>query len=483
MDNKTIDLEELRARSIQYATKVYLDDQKQHSKPLISIPKQDEKVQACLRLLNQPAIIYGEQPISRHERLQQHIQSLSHESLIEFSENLKSLESPMQPVSDTKSSDAFLYDHKSLFEFRKWCTKDSLIRAKIRLEEERNMKQSTMSNITKLKVERQRIYETLKNCTHVCTQIGSERPLSYVSFSPDSTLVSVTSWGGHCNTFTVPTLKQKFSNNIDTERLCCIEYHPNNHVHSNSYLLSSCNMSGNIHLFHINKNDLVNNDKFTITTLKGHLDRVSRLSFHPSGRYLASASFDTTWRLWDIEHSSLPQLLVQEGHAKQVYCIDFHIDGALVATGGLDANGIVWDIRSGRPIFTLRGHSQSVLSINFSNNGYELATGSEDNTIKIWDLRQLKNIHTIAAHKDTVTSVRFSKNMTWLLSTSHDQTSKIWGIYDWRLLSTMYHGDSSSHTGLINSSKVMHGSINTNDDYIATASYDRTIKLWKIPTE
>jgi U4/U6 small nuclear ribonucleoprotein PRP4 len=68
-----------------------------------------------------------------------------------------------------------------------------------------------------------------------------------------------------------------------------------------------------------------------LSILRGHADRVCRLAFHPSGLYVASASFDTTWRLWDVTTSK--ELLLQEGHSKEVYGIDFQDDGALVASG------------------------------------------------------------------------------------------------------------------------------------------------------
>ena len=32
--------------------------------------------------------------------------------------------------------------------------------------------------------------------------------------------------------------------------------------------------------------------------------RLGRIAFHPSGRHLATASFDQTWRLWDVESST-----------------------------------------------------------------------------------------------------------------------------------------------------------------------------------
>ncbi len=55
------------------------------------------------------------------------------------------------------------------------------------------------------------------------------------------------------------------------------------------------------------------------------------------GQHLGTASFDQTWRLWDLETGDC--LLEQEGHSRSVYTVAFQGDGALAASGGLDAIG------------------------------------------------------------------------------------------------------------------------------------------------
>jgi len=69
----------------------------------------------------------------------------------------------------------------------------------------------------------------------------------------------------------------------------------------------------------------------------GHTDRLGRIAIHPMGRHMGTASFDQTWRLWDLETGDC--LLDQEGHSRSVYAVAFQADGALAASGGLDAVG------------------------------------------------------------------------------------------------------------------------------------------------
>lgn len=99
----------------------------------------------------------------------------------------------------------------------------------------------------------------------------------------------------------------------------------------------------NLHLWSLNRCELVVVSSYLsnppgcsetpLATLKGHQERVCRVAFHPTGNYVASASFDTTWRLWDVETTQ--ELLLQEGHSKEVYSVEFQDDGALVASGSV----------------------------------------------------------------------------------------------------------------------------------------------------
>ena len=96
-------------------------------------------------------------------------------------------------------------------------------------------------------------------------------------------------------------------------------------------------------IYFCDDNDIKFRDE-PIATLSGHVGRACRVAFHPSGKYLGSAGyastyrrlmimyrFDMTWRLWDVETKA--ELLLQEGHSREVFAIAFQGDGALVATG------------------------------------------------------------------------------------------------------------------------------------------------------
>ncbi|CAJ0845580.1 21270_t:CDS:2 [Entrophospora sp. SA101] len=274
-----------------------------------------------------------------------------------------------------------------------------MFRAKDRLKRQRIESELP---IPQLKSVRKELFSGIKSYSNFSSQIGDDRPISQCNFSPDCSMVATGSWSGLCRIWSVPN--------------------------------SSGGADGLIHLWSLeNENPL--------KTLQGHTARIARIDFHPSGRFLGSASFDYSWRLWDVETTE--ELLLQEGHAREVYSIRFQCDGALVATGGLDSIGRVWDLRTGRSAMVLEGHVKDVLSVDFSPNGYQLATGSADNSIRIWDIRKLRSVYTIPAHKSLVSDVRFNNGVRptisglYLASSGYDGLVNIWSSDDWTLLKSL----------------------------------------------
>lgn len=82
------------------------------------------------------------------------------------------------------------------------------------------------------------------------------------------------------------------------------------------------------------------------STLEGHSEAVLSTAFSPNGTKLASASGDTTVRLWDLNTETAEATCV--GHKGWVLFVAFSPDGAIIASGGMDKNVLLWDAETGK---------------------------------------------------------------------------------------------------------------------------------------
>jgi U4/U6 small nuclear ribonucleoprotein PRP4 len=342
---------------------------------------------------------------------------------------------------------------------RIWIAYYSIERAKHRLENARELLELPSAAKAGRMVELQKRIQSL---APQCSQVGDTRPVSHCCFNEESTRLLTSSWAGLCKLWSMPngTLEQTLRGH--TCNVNGVAFRPGVKMDNTTEVaMASGSADGMVKLWAYGNEE-------SIADITGHCpNRVARLAFHPSGRFLGTACYDASWRLWDLEQKT--EILHQEGHAKSVHCIAFQIDGSVCITGGLDAFGRVWDLRTGRCIMFLEGHLGAIYGVDFSPNGFHIITGSGDNSCKIWDLRRRQSVYTIPAHTNLVSDVKYQKNGGhFLVTASYDNTVKVWSNKTWQPLKTLTGHDS----------KIMSVDISENSQYIATTSYDRTFKIW-----
>ncbi|KAM3171900.1 hypothetical protein ACTXT7_015645 [Hymenolepis weldensis] len=387
---------------------------------LIQVSTEDQEVKYYLRQLGEPICLFGEDAADRRERLRLLLaisggpaqrpilnSADARNSTLTARDSTKGERE--QPSRLDRNSSARARNLKNntvwyhqgpegLIEARMFITKYSLVKAKQRLEKAREYYASVPEPQRKARY--QEYLKVLRNTSLLCSQVGDTRPLTCCHFSPDSQMLATSSMSGLCRVWSVPDSEMKLSLRGHRTAACSVAWHPRAGLQSELKIaLASSAQDGSVKLWSLDSEE-------ALADLSGHEPhRVSRIAFHPSGRFLGTTCFDSSWRLWDLECCT--EVLHQEGHSKPVYDIAFHPDGSLALTAGLDSYGRVWDLRTGRCIMFLEGHLEEMLGVDIAANGYHAATSSSDNSVRIWDLRQQQTIYVLPAHTNVVSSVKF----------------------------------------------------------------------------
>jgi len=234
--------------------------------------------------------------------------------------------------------------------------------------------------------------------------------------------------------------------------------------------------------------------------------------YSPDERYIASTSCDSAIRIWDADKGVLIRKL--EGHMDVATNVVFSDDGSMLASTSEDYTIRVWDTTTWECKHCLKGHQRYVLSAAFSPDNLLLVSGSLDNTIRIWELEDGQCLGHLDDHSERVNSVLFHPDGNFFISSSYDTTIRIWELFpnhpkkvsrnDVSVFTNSYmnskgdlmvdiHGfreicikEKESGTilreGIGHTDDVYGACFSPDDKYIASASMDKTIRIWDAET-
>ncbi|MFQ5628545.1 MAG: caspase family protein, partial [bacterium] len=224
----------------------------------------------------------------------------------------------------------------------------------------------------------------------------------------------------------------------------------------------------------------------------GTLNEINAIAIEPKTQLLAVASEDGLVRICDLETGV--ELGALNGHQNSVTAVVFSYDGKYLASASKDSTIILrMASRDGlglalqdSVVITLRGHSGEVLSLAFSPDDKMLASASADSTIRFWNLKapgalsalfgkstQFQSMDSIAAHKSEVRALAFSSNGQFFASGAKDGK-----VILWRAKSRTQLDSVNISEGGINSLAFQPGNLEAL--LLAGGGDDKSVRFWRI---
>ncbi|OBZ77715.1 putative cytosolic iron-sulfur protein assembly protein 1 [Grifola frondosa] len=242
-----------------------------------------------------------------------------------------------------------------------------------------------------------------------------------------------------------------------------------------------------------------------IAELQGHDDRAWHVAWNPIRPILASCSADKTVRLYNYhlaadqsgEEGRPPRVrfthatTIPTGHAKTVRAIAWSPSGKTLATASFDSNIGIWaqeedygqddDERAEEGsgewecMSLLEGHETECKSVAYSASGNLLASCSRDKTVWVWEVHpdsDFECMGVLMEHTQDVKCVAWHPSEEILASASYDDTIKLYiddPTEDWYCFTTL-----TGHT-----STVWCLAFSPDGRFLASGSDDQTIRVWE----
>jgi len=210
-----------------------------------------------------------------------------------------------------------------------------------------------------------------------------------------------------------------------------------------------------------------------------HSDKVTALAWSPirlkssteQGYFIASASADSTVQIWDATTGR--RKFIYRNHVHPIHAVAWSPDGQYIASAGEDKTIQVWrmpkkDTPTEKILLISQNSFNTILTLAWSPDGKYIASGGVDQVVEIWAPSTGSTICTYHKHQFTVSAVAWSPDGTRVASASFDRTVQLWDAATGENAVT-YPGHSSW---------VYAVAWARSGPYIASASSDKTVQVW-----
>ena len=235
-----------------------------------------------------------------------------------------------------------------------------------------------------------------------------------------------------------------------------------------------------------------------------HSNRVVRVAFDPTGRWLATGT-EIIREIFNVPKGSYRPVDLAVGQARvwdaatgqpvtdwidvddPGHGIEFNPDGSAVAVFGIgeptdtsagEQNSVrVIELPSGKARFAPLSHRNKLLSASFSPDGRYLATGTVERLVTLWNAHTGEAVHRALKHENVpYHSLRFSPDGAWLAVAGASEV-RLWEVRSGKTVGPAWKGGESGFYSLYSSDYISYSS---DGQRLITAASSGKIRVWDL---
>ena len=223
---------------------------------------------------------------------------------------------------------------------------------------------------------------------------------------------------------------------------------------------------------------------YTRELLIGHEGVVIDVDVDRASRRVLTCSLDGTVRVWDaLSGQELARLALRRGPA---LAARFSPDGSRVVAAGTAGELVVWSLDApAMPGLDLAGHADDVTWAEFDPAGERVVSASGDRTARVWSARDGRELARLEGHTGNVAYARFLGTRGELVLTRSSDPRQRGGAQESDHTLRVFDAASGVPRAVLrgHAGPIVACDVTRDLRWVASASADRTARLWRLPEE
>eukprot|EP00285_Hemiselmis_virescens_P011718 CAMPEP_0173393670 /NCGR_PEP_ID=MMETSP1356-20130122/22245_1 /TAXON_ID=77927 ORGANISM="Hemiselmis virescens, Strain PCC157" /NCGR_SAMPLE_ID=MMETSP1356 /ASSEMBLY_ACC=CAM_ASM_000847 /LENGTH=325 /DNA_ID=CAMNT_0014351727 /DNA_START=60 /DNA_END=1033 /DNA_ORIENTATION=+ len=210
----------------------------------------------------------------------------------------------------------------------------------------------------------------------------------------------------------------------------------------------------------------------------GHSKVIQDIGWSCDGKRIATASGDTSARVWTVDTHREGRELELKDHTQSVEGVSWHPKQAeTLASISTDKNIRIWDIRTKKSVHITT--PEEIINVSYSPSGNHIAVSDKNETVRLLDCRKNKIIATYALPASFwVNELVWTRSGEALLLANGRQSSLEKGLVDVVKVDTTAGELTPVHSMVSAAANCMCISIEASNRFFATGSYDGISTIW-----
>ncbi|CAL9738239.1 U3 small nucleolar RNA-associated protein 13 [Monosporozyma servazzii] len=170
--------------------------------------------------------------------------------------------------------------------------------------------------------------------------------------------------------------------------------------------------------------DVVHEFKSSDYTRRAHDKDINALSISPNDSVFATASYDKTCKIWELETGELKATLAN--HKRGLWDVSFCQFDKILATCSGDKTIKIWSLDTFSVLKTLEGHTNAVQRCHFINKNHQLVSTGADGLVKIWDCSSGECLKTLDGHNNRIWALSVFDDGNLIVTADADGVFQFW---------------------------------------------------------